>query len=177
MRVKTNRLLLLLILFLTSCSLFKSPEEKAMQLAVDTAVAYFTYDYEDAEGWMKPVQNEFYYKEFISDQVLPVLDPYFYQFFLKSTAALINVEEYARGISSIDNTPVIVWKIDLEVSPAWPAGGPPPPFGIDMDSIPWADKENTTVFAAAANRLGVWNIKLLTADSAEDIIATLDSSE
>jgi hypothetical protein len=171
-----KRFSLILLLALTSCSLFRSSEENARQLAVDTAVAYFTFDYENLDGWMKPVQGEFYYKDFIKEYVLPTLGPYMQDNWVQSTATLISADEYFRGTSQ-DGADVIIWEIVLQVDPPWPADGPPAPFGSDYDDIPWTNGSNTTVYAAAANQLGVWNIKLLTTGEVKGVIDSLGSQE
>jgi len=176
MRVIKNLSFLLLLLLLTSCSLFRSSEENARQLAIDTAVAYFTFNYEDPEGWMKPVQDEFYYKEFIKNRILPVLAPYLKKYFIKSTASLVSIEELTRGTSS-DDSEVILWEIVVQVDPPWPTGDLPEFDRAIGDELPWTSGEITTVYAVAASRLGVWNLKLLSEDSAQAVRDDLVSLE
>ena len=171
-----KRLFLLSLLGLCACSLFRTPEENAKQLAIEMAVAYFTFDYENLDAWMKPVQGEFYYRDFIKDYVLPTLGPYMQENWLESKARLVEIEEYKRGTSQ-DGAQVIIWKIMLQVTPQWPADGPPLPFGSDYDDIPWTNGENTTVYASAANQLGVWNVKLLPTSKLKGAVNALESTE
>lgn len=174
MRVRKNLLSTLFLLLLTSCSLFYSAEEKARRLAIETAVAYFTYDYEDPEDWMEPVQDEYYYQEYIENRVLPTMASYMRQYFIKSEAEFVSIEEVARGISQ-ENSEVIIWEIVLQVNPAWPAGGPPEFERVEREEIPWAEDETAVVYGVAANRLGVWNVRLLPSESAAKVAASLQS--
>ena len=172
MRVSIPSFLSLLLLALSSCSLFLSAEERAEKLAIDTAVAYFTFDYQHPEKWMEEVQDQSYYQEFISSQVLPVLSPYMQKYFIKSTAVFVSVEEYARGVNE-ENIKMIVWKIDVQVNPVWPGREPPSPLDQSPTTIPWTNGEVTTVYAAAASSLGVWNVKLVPAGEVDDLLDTL----
>jgi hypothetical protein len=174
MRVRKNRFFLLLLLLLTSCSLFYSAEEKARRLAIKTAEAYFTYNYQDPESWMKSVQEEYFYQEYIGDRVLPTLAPYMAQYFIKSTAELESIEEYTRGVSE-DESDIIIWKLVLQVTPAWPANGPPEFSRVNREELPWTNGETATVYAVAANRLGIWNLRLLSPSSATRLAGTLTS--
>ena len=169
--MKKKPLSLLLLLLLTSCSLFRTPEENAYQLAIDTAVAYFTYNYQHPDEWMEGVQDEFFYKEYIS-QVLPTLAPYMTQYFLISTAELESIEEVARGVDE-DGNDVIAWRLVLHVTPAWPEDGPPAFRRIHREDLPWTDGETATLYALAANRLGIWNLRLLSVSAGEERVAGL----
>jgi len=172
MRVRISLILSLLVLSLSSCSLFLSAEERAQKLAVDTAVAYFSFDYQHPENWMEAVQDQSYYQEFIRSQVLHVLTPYMQKYFIKSTAVFVSVEEYARGVNE-ENIKMIVWKINVQVNPVWPGRKPPSPLDQSPTIIPWTDGELTTVYAAAASSLGVWNVKLVPANEVDDVVDTL----
>lgn len=172
MRERKNRFALLLLLLLTSCSLFYSAEEKARRLAMETAVAYFSYNYQDPEGWMAPVQDEYFYQEYVANRVLPTLAPYMTEYFIKSTAELVSIEEVARGLSE-DGAEVIIWMITVRVSPSWPEDGPPKFDRVDREEVPWTDGEQAIVYAVAANRLGVWNLRLLSATGATRLALTL----
>ena len=168
-----KRLLLLSILLLVSCAGQKGAEKDAMELATEMTVAYFTFDYENVEDWMLPVQDEFYYETFIHDDVLPVMAPYMQRYFIQSSATLDSVEEYARG-QSRDGSQVIIWRITVQVDQSWPKSGPPSPFGAnEQDEIPWTWGKTGVAYGTAAYRLGVWNVKLLARNEAEAIKETL----
>jgi len=168
-----KRLFLLSVLLLASCAAPKNSENKVKQLAVDTALAYFTFDYENVEEWMQPVQGDFYYKNHIEEYVLPVLAPYLQEYYIKSNAELVSVEEYSRGSSS-DGAQVVIWKITLQVDMPWPKKGPPSPFGPnERDEIPWTKGERAIVYGAAAYQLGVWNVKLLAKNEADALVTEL----
>lgn len=168
-----KRIFLLSILLLASCAGQKSSESDAKALATDMTIAYFTFDYENVEDWMLPVQDEFYYETFIHDDVLPVMAPYMQKYYIQSTSTLVSAEEYARGESQ-DGSQVIIWEIIVQVDTPWPKNGPPSPFGAnEQDEIPWTRGQTGVAYGTAASRLGVWNVKLLARNEADALKATL----
>lgn len=169
---KAAFLYLLLAFLMPSCSLFLSPEEKARQLAVDMAVAFFTFDYQKPENWMEPLQKEDYYQNFIKTGIKPELVPFLQKYFVISRAEFVSVDEYARGINS-ENADVLIWKIQLQVSPAWPGSKPPAVLNQSSAAIPWTGTDQTTVYAISTSLLGIWNVKLIPENQVDEILQAI----
>lgn len=169
----------LLPVVLSACSLFSNAEETARDLAVDTALAFFTFDYQHTDQWMEAVSDRDYYQSIIRRQVAPELIPFLQKYFIISTAEFVSVEEVARGVSEADEADVVIWEIHLTVDPAWPGKHPPSPLDKAPFSIPWTSTDETIVHAVGMYKLGVWSVKLIPPDQVEVIagkLAAVDSA-
>ncbi len=170
---RTAALMIVLSMFLpvvlTACSLFSNAEDTARNLAVDTALAFFTFDYQHSDQWMETVSDRDYYQTIIHSQVAPELIPFLQKYFIISTAELVSVEEVARGVSEADEADVVIWEIHLTVNSAWPGKKPPTPLDKAPYSIPWTGTDGTEVHAVGMYKLGVWSVKLISPDQVEVI--------
>lgn len=170
-------LVMILSVFLSSCALFSNAEDKARELAVDTAVAFFSFDYQHSDRWMESVNDRDYYQTIVRRQVAPELIPYLQKYFIISTAEFVSVDEVTRGISEADEAVVVIWEIHLTVNPPWPGKKPPSPLDKPPYTIPWTGKDETVVHAVGMYKLGVWSVKLIPTDQVQVISGKLAPDE
>ena len=178
---RTATLMIVLSMFLsvvlTACSLFSNAEDTARDLAVDTALAFFNFDYQHSDQWMETVSDRDYYQTIIRSQVAPELVPFLQKYFIISTAELASVEEVARGVSETDKADVVIWEIHLTVNSAWPGKKPPSPLDKAPYSIPWTGTDETVAYAVGMYKLGVWSVKLISPDQMEVISGKLTAGD
>jgi len=150
----------------------QSKEDELEKLAVDTALAYFTFDYRDVNSWWSSVQDQAYWDEFIKKEVSPVLIPFMEENKVTSKASLISSEEmfYKKWTNGDKET---IWRLNLSVTPPWPGEKPPFPFGQGATNIPWTNGEETVVYAAVIIYDGNTEVLLIAVDSIDEALQSL----
>ncbi len=147
--LKVTRFFALLVFL----SLFASCSAKNVEkeLASDMATSYFTIDYQDLGNWLGSFQTSSYYADFLNKEAMPVLGPFFTDNKVQSSVKLQSIDEYYRKDFE-DKADVTIWKIVLEVTPAWPDDGPPYPFNTGAaQNIPWPEDGQATVYVVTNN--------------------------